>query len=143
MRNYRQIQSGGSLIEVLVSVLVLGLGILGITAVQTTALHSARYSFELSQAAHQAQAILDVMRSRRSDVQAGHYHTGGFVCHTHTGNYIGHWIEDVQNALGKTACGEIACRSGGAWCQVKIRWGDAPSQTDKSIPHELTAGAQL
>jgi len=143
MRNYRQTQSGGSLFEALVSVLVLGLGILGITAVQTTALRSARYSFEISQAAHQAQAILDVMRSRLPDVQAGHYHTGGLVCQAHTNNYIGRWIEDVQNALGKTACGEIACRSGGAWCQVRIRWEDTPSQAGKSVPNELTAGAQL
>jgi len=136
-------QIGSSLFEVLVSVLILGLGILGVSAVQTMALRSAVHSFELSQAAAQGQAILDAMRSHRVAALAGYYHTGGFTCDAQAGSDIGRWIGDVQKALGETACAEIACQAGAAWCKVTIRWGAAPSQTGESTPHELTTGARL
>jgi len=136
-------QSGSSLFEVLVSVLILGLGILGVAAVQTSALRNAAYSLESSHAATQGQAIVETMRSHRSAVLAGHYHTGGFVCDAHTGKEIGRWMGDVQNVLGETACAEIACQAGAAWCKVTIRWGGAPSQTGDTIPHELSTGARL
>jgi len=139
----RSDQSGSSLFEVLVSVLILGLGLLGVVAVQTSALRNAGYSLEFSAAAGQAQAILEIMRNRRSSVLAGQYHTGGLVCDAQTGNEIGRWIGDLQNALGETACGEIVCQAGAAWCKITIRWGGAPSQTGETTAHELTTGTRL
>jgi len=136
-------QNGSSVFEVLVSVLILGLGMLGMVAVQTSVLRNAGYSLELSLATSQAQAIIETMHSRRSAALAGHYHTAGFVCDAQVGSDVGHWIGDLQNALGETACGEIACQAGAAWCKVTIRWGGAPSQTGETNPHELTTGTRL
>jgi len=143
MHSKHYYQSGSSLFEVLVSVLILGLGLLGVVAVQTSALRNAGHSLQFSDAARQAQAILETMRSRRSAALAGQYHTGGFVCDAQAGGEIGRWMGDLQTALGETACGEIACQAGAAWCKVTIRWGAAPSQTGESTPHELTTGARL
>jgi len=139
----RRDQSGSSLFEVLVSVLILGLGILGVAAVQTSALRNAGHSLELAHAATQVQAMLETMRSRRSAALAGLYHTGGFVCDAQTGNDIGRWIGDLQQALGETACGEIVCQAGAIWCKVTIRWGAVPGDTGETIPHELSTGARL
>jgi len=83
------------------------------------------------------------MRSHRPDALAGYYHTGGFVCDAQAGGRIGRWMEDVQNMLGKTACGEIICQAGAGWCQITIRWGHTPSQTGEPIAHQLTIGARL
>jgi len=136
-------QNGSSLFEVLVSVLILGLGLLGVSAVQTTALRNAGHALELTLAASHGQAILETMRSRRQAALAGSYHTGGLVCDAQAGSDIGRWIGDLQKALGETACGEIACQAGAAWCKVMIRWGAAPSLTGDETPHELTTGARL
>jgi len=137
MRRQR-LQTGGSLFEVLVSVLMLGLGILGVTAVQTAALRNARESFEFSQAARLAESMLEIMRSQRLDALYSH----GFVCDAQAGGAIGRWMRDVQQALGETACGEIACETGAAWCKVSIRWGTA-TNTGESISHLFTTGARL
>jgi len=143
MHSKHYYQSGSSLFEVLVSVLILGLGLLGVVAVQTSALRNAGYSLQFSDAARQGQAMVEIMRSRRSAALAGQYHTGGFVCDAQASGEIGRWIGDLQNTLGETACGEIVCQAGTTWCKVTVRWGSAPSQTGESIPHELTIGARL
>jgi len=116
---------------------------LGVVAVQTSALRNAGYSLQFSDAARQAQAMLETMRSRRSAALAGHYHTGGLICDASAGAEIGRWMGDLQNALGETACAEIICQAGAAWCKVTIRWGSAPSQTGEATPHELTTGTRL
>jgi len=143
MRSKHYYQSGSSLFEVLVSVLILGLGLLGVVSVQTSALRNAGYSLELSHATHQAQAIVETMRSHRSAALAGQYHTGGLVCDAQAGSEIGRWIDDLQNALGETACGEIVCSSAAVWCKVTIRWGAVPADSDETNAHELTTGARL
>jgi len=143
MHGDAQSQSGSSLFEVLISVLILGLGLLGVVSVQTSALRNAGYSLELSHATRQGQAIVETMRSHRPAALAGQYHTGGLVCDAQAGSAIGRWIDDLQNALGETACGEIICPSGVVWCQVTIRWGAVPGDSDETIAHELSTGARL
>jgi len=142
MRSDHQ-QAGSSLFEVLVSVLMLGLGMVGVAAVHTRALQHSLYAFESSQAAYQGQAMVEIMRSRRAAALAGHYHTGGLVCAAQASDEIGRWLEDVQQALGETACAEIACPSAAQWCKVTIRWGAASTQTGTPRAHELTIGARL
>jgi len=143
MHSGAQYQSGDSLFEVLVSVLILGLGVSGVVSVQTSAVRNAAYSLERSDAETQAQGILEIMRSRRSAALAGHYHTGGFVCDAQMGTEVGRWVGHLQTALGETACGKIACQAAASWCKVTIRWGNATSRMEGAIPHELTTGARL
>jgi len=116
-------QRGGSLFEVLVSVLILGLGILGVAAVQTHALRNSVDSLAFAQAGILGQSMLDSMRSHRAQALAGQYHTGGFVCEANTGGEIGRWLHDVQAVLGESACAEISCQAGAGWCKVTLRWG--------------------
>jgi len=142
MRSDHQ-QGGSSLFEVLVSVLMLGLGIVGVAAVHTRALHHSVHAFESSQAAYQGQAMVEIMRSRRAAALAGHYHTGGFVCAAQASHDLGRWLEDLQQVLGETACADIACPSAAQWCKVTIRWGAASTQTGAPVPHEFSIGARL
>ena len=61
------IQRGVGLIEVMVAVLILGVGLLGIAAMQTTALRNSQSSLERSQAVMQTYAILDAMRAKDAE----------------------------------------------------------------------------
>jgi len=142
----RNRQRGSSLIEVLVSVLILALGLLGVVAVQTSALRNAAGSFELTRASLLGQSIIEAMRSNRSGGLAGAYNTGGLVCHPPTGGAsrasqdIRRWLEAIQQALGTSACGQIACSA--AVCEVVIRWDASWAQAGDPA-HETTIRAQL
>lgn len=106
---------GISLIEVLVAVVVLGIGLLGVAAMQSVALRGGQSSLETSQAIMQTNAILDAMRSNRAN--AVNYNTGGMVCAqgaagTLAQNDLRNWIGDLKlnitnNAADATTCGQI------------------------------------
>lgn len=132
-------QRGTSLIEVMISVLILGIGLLGIAAMQATALRNSGSSLGRSQAVIQSYAVLDAMRGNRVQALAGSYNMTALECAQPDGavagslatNDINRWITDLKNALGPDACGRIECAAGAAECQVSIRWDDSrASETD-------------
>ena len=135
-------QQGYSLIEVLISVLILGIGLLGIAALQTTALRNGQSSMERSQAVIQTYAVLDAMRANRDAALAGSYNTGGWECSAPTdaglaNNDRAAWIAALKDAMGDddTTCGSIACNNG--LCTVGVRWDDsrASEAGDGAIAH--------
>src|SRR3546814_19832635 len=65
---------GTTLSEVLIAVLVLGIGMLGIASLQATSLRNSQSSLERSQAVIATYAIIDAMRANRNDALAGAYH---------------------------------------------------------------------
>lgn len=74
MNNKTQ-QMGFSLIEVLVSLLVLGIGVLGVAALQTTALRYGHDSYLRSVAVLQANSMGDRMRANQNAVTSGLYNS--------------------------------------------------------------------
>lgn len=66
-------QSGSSLVEVLVAMLVLGTGILGISAMQASTLKNNQNSYMRTQAVFHSQDIVERMRSNQEGVEAGDY----------------------------------------------------------------------
>ncbi len=66
-------QRGSSLIEVLVSMIVLAIGILGISAMQTSSLKSNQSSYQRTQAVFHSQDLVERMRSNQAGVRAGNY----------------------------------------------------------------------
>ncbi|WP_299346335.1 MULTISPECIES: type IV pilus modification PilV family protein [unclassified Pseudoxanthomonas] len=122
---------GISLIEVLVAVVVLGIGLLGVAAMQSVALRGGQSSLETSQAIMQTNAILDAMRSNRAN--AVNYNTGGMVCAqgaagTLAQNDLRNWIGDLKlnitnNAADATTCGQIqGCPQA---CVITVQWDDS------------------
>lgn len=120
-------QRGVGLIEVLIAVLVLAIGLLGIAALQATALRNGQSSFERSQAVIQTYAILDRMRANVAEARIGTYDipktctvpTAGTLAATD----LHDWISNIHGSLGSTACGSIACT--GIQCTVTIWWNDS------------------
>lgn len=69
----RRSQVGLSLIEVLVSLVVIGIGLLGIAALQTTAVQSNYLAYQYSMAARLAENLAEAMRSNRTGLLENAY----------------------------------------------------------------------
>jgi len=122
---------GLSLIEILVSVVILAIGLLGVPAMQSLALRRGQSSLEASQAVMQTNAIIEAMRANRANAAA--YNTGGMVCTAGTGgtlaqNDLVNWITSLKANVGGTAadtttCGHIEnCPEA---CVVTVQWDDS------------------
>lgn len=119
---------GISLIEVLVSVLVLGIGLLGVAAMQATALRGGQSSMETSQAIMQTTAIIEAMRTNHANV--ANYNTAGKRCSTVAAatlaeNDLNNWVASLQATIGggNTTCGNIAGCPGA--CVITVEWNDS------------------
>jgi type IV pilus assembly protein PilV len=134
-------QRGVSLIEVLVAVLVMAIGLLGIAALQATALRNSQSSLERSQAVVLSYTILDAMRANPKEARAGGYDMG-MSCQAPTlsrtdrpaESTLGRsdrnaWIGLLKSELGEGACGTIACAAAAGTeardCRVTVRWDDS------------------
>lgn len=141
---------GLTLIEVMVSVLVLGIGLLGIAALQASALRNSQSSLERSQAVIGAYSIIDAMRAnidpttRRPFAVQGVYNIG-MTCVAPplgalTANDQNAWITGLQQSLGPSACGLINCV--GAQCTVTVQWDDSRG-TGGAAAQSLSVQTQL
>jgi type IV pilus assembly protein PilV len=146
---HKRQQAGASLIEVLVSMTVLAVGILGIGAMQTSTLKSNQNSYMRTQAVFHANDIVERMRSNMQGVRAGYYDdpapvvtaacqaTAGCTAAQMAANDVAQWETSVTAALplgAATVCLDStpvdgtstvpACDSSGAVYAVKIFWDD-------------------
>ena len=127
---------GIGLIEVMVSVLVLAVGLLGIAAMQSLALRGGQSSLESSQAVMQTGSILEAMRAN-----PGVDYTMAKQCSVPTGtaSLVAYdrreWIRALKNTIGSgeltdtTTCGQIACNAG--VCTVTVFWNDIRAGSDQ------------
>lgn len=123
-------QHGVGLVEVLVSVLILGIGMLGIAAMQATALRYGQSSMETSQAVIQTYSILERIRANRDEAAA---YNMARQCSVPAagGSLVGQdkaaWITALKDTLGTaddaTTCGEISGCPGN--CKVTVYWDDS------------------
>lgn len=130
-------QHGMSLIEVLVSVLVLGVGLMGIAAMQALALRGGQSSLETSQAVMATSSILDAIRA--NPTQASSYNMGK-TCAVPSGGSLAAndkaaWITALKTTIGSgltdaTTCGEITNCAPAAVCKVTVYWNDSRGGSD-------------
>lgn len=128
-------QSGASLLEVLVSVLILAIGLLGIAALQSITLKNTQSSSERTAAIIQSYAMLDMMRANRETARSGGYNTG-LLCEapedpaaSRVAGDLDRWIAQLKQSMGDSACGEIDC--GAAACEVIVQWDDSRADGGK------------
>lgn len=118
---------GAGMVEVLVSVLVLAIGLLGVAAMQATALRNSQSALERSQGVVYTYSILDAMRANQAAARAGTYNIG-MTCAPPGGGTIvtddqNTWIQSLQRDLGPTACGSINCAAD--VCEIRVQWDDS------------------
>lgn len=138
----RRAVRGAGLIEVLVAVLVMAIGLLGIAAMQATALRNSQSSAEQSMAIVYTYSIMDAMRANRDVALAGGYNVGMTCAPPAAGSLaqtdLNEWVRSMQQAqsLGPSACGQI--QRNGDMFTVTVRWDDrratgAAAADNKSI----------
>lgn len=124
--------SGFTLIEVMIAILVLGIGLLGFALLQTMSVRFAQSANQRTQATNLAYDLLDQMRSNR--VLAAQYTTASFGSGTtgiNCARTVGDvsidaniltWQCQVRKALGEGSSAAVAYNAGEA--QVTLTWGD-------------------
>ena len=121
--------AGFSMIEVLVAVLVLAIGLLGVAAIQTTALKNNNSALQRSQATMLSYYMMDAMRANRNFAIIGSYDLAKTCTAPATGSLITNdqnaWITALKTNLGNqsSTCGEISCTT--LTCSVKVYWDDS------------------
>lgn len=143
---------GTTLIEVLIAVLVLGVGMLGIASLQATSLRNSQSSLERSQAVISTYAIIDAMRANRGNpvapppgtALAGAYNIPN-TCTVPAGGTLAaddqrSWLQSIQASLGAGSCGSINCVA--ANCTITVTWDDSRG-TAGSNSQSVTTQTQL
>ncbi|BCU07710.1 type IV pilus modification protein PilV [Allochromatium tepidum] len=144
-------QSGFTLIEVLVAVLVLALGLLGLAGLQANAVKTNHSALQRSQAVMLAYFMMDAMRANKAVAGAGSYNLGtpgtpdAPVCDAPTESDLvthdqAHWFAALKENLGDapTTCGLIACDAS-ANCTVKVFWDDSRAGGSSAQTIEITS----
>ena len=142
----RATNAGTSMIEVLIALLILVFGVLGVAALQATALRNNQSAMEHSQAVVQTYAILDRMRANAAQAKIGKYNLGGpgatnWTCSLPDSgglpeNERREWIQDLQTNLGSSACGVIDCND--LNCLIGVQWDDSRGTSGSTTQQFIT-----
>ena len=147
----RRVRRGGgfTLLEVLVALVVLSIGLLGLSGLQTTGLRNNHSAFLRSQATLVTMDILDRMRANRGAARDGDYDINygatptsitctGTCSKTQVAQIdVELWNAYVERLPGGE--GEVSVTAGGL-AEVKVRWADARDVSNKL---EVVTRAQL
>lgn len=131
---------GFTLLEVLVALVVLSIGLLGLSGLQTTSLRNNHSAFLRSQATLVATNIMDRMRANRAAATGGDYdiNYGSTPTHVSCGGSctalqvaqmdVEEWVAYVQRLPGGQ--GQVSVSAAGI-AEVKVRWADARDSGNK------------
>ncbi|HDS1218137.1 type IV pilus modification protein PilV [Stenotrophomonas maltophilia] len=149
-RSPRNAQGGFSLIEVLIAILVLGVGLLGFALLQTMNVRFVQSANYRTQATNLTYEMLDQLRMNRSMAPSyvGDYTatTAAKNCLPPVGNDIGKdaftldWTCRLGKALGDGATAKVA--RAGTQYTVSVTWGDERWNADASDT-TFSAGSRL
>jgi len=132
----RRAAAGVGLIEILIAIVILAFGMLGIAALQATALRTSQSSINRNEAIAQSYAILDAMRANRPSALIGKYNLTSWTCAvpdddgTLAGKDLNHWVARVRSAQGlgsgPDTCVKIESVAGiQDTYRVSIKWDDS------------------
>lgn len=145
----RRLNRGVGLIEVMIAVLIMGVGLLGIAAMQATALRNNESALERTQATIQTYSILDAMRANRNNVLSYNIAktcTVPTASGTLAQNDLHDWIDSLKDTLGDNdgSCGAVSCN--GADCTITVYWDDSRAKdgsTEGNAARQVITRARL
>lgn len=119
-------QRGISLIEVLITVLVLAVGLLGLSALQISSLKNNQSAMERSLAVVQSYTIVEALRADTESAKQGRFNitmeeTPGSG--TFPASALTSWREQLKKNLGDSAKGTVNCTN--TACTITVQWDDS------------------
>lgn len=141
--------SGFSMIEVLISLLISSISLLGLAGLQMNSLKVSDSTYVRSQAVLSSYAILDYMRANRTAAIQGNYNIGlsefSNLSQPLSGASIAEldrytWFRNVSTALPSMK-GAIHC-SATATCTMTVQWDDSHAASEAST-QQLVYVAQI
>lgn len=136
-------QRGVGLIEVLISLLLLSLCLLGMAALQASTLRNNQSAQSRSMATIMTASITESMRANVTAARGGEYNMslcGDPSVETMAADDLIAWTGALRRAIGNTACGGISCT--GRQCDVTVQWDDSRATAGASS-HSITTRVQL
>lgn len=124
-------QSGSTMIEVLISMIIIAIGLLGFAGLLTQAMKSSQTAYLRSQATFLAYDIVERMRANRGAAINGNYSiTYGTapVGGTMAGDDLVDWRASLAQAL-PAGDGDVSAVLNGS-VTIKIKWNDGYAQTE-------------
>ena len=126
-------QSGMTLVEVLVTLVVISVGLLGIAALQLTTLKGNQEAYVRSQASVLASYIIDRIRANQAGFAAGNYDCamqGTGAAGTTANADLVRWQADIDRLLpgGATVSGGSITRAG-SLLTVTLQWSERIDRT--------------
>ncbi|MBX3685361.1 MAG: type IV pilus modification protein PilV [Rhodocyclaceae bacterium] len=139
-------QSGTTLIEVLVAVVVLSIGLLGIAGLQLSALRNTQGAYERSAAVILANSLAERMAADRAQAIAGAYNMAMGGCTGPGGGSLAGvnltaWSTEIKQMLGDSGCGSVNCAAG--LCVVTIQWQDRGGEARADMTAQMAMEVRL
>jgi len=135
-------QHGAGLLEILVAVLVLGIGVLGIAALQSVALKNSSSSASTTNATIQVYAALDMLRAADPKTLTQYSSSDYKTASSGTANIgtVDAWLNSLQSTVAPDAKGKIMCTAGNpVTCTVGVQWDDTRSGGSATQTVEATS----
>lgn len=135
-------QNGISLIEVLITVLVLAVGLLGLSALQISSLKNNQSATERSLAVVQSYTMVEAIRADTESAKQGRFNialngspsSGTFPAGVHST-----WRAQLTQNLGASATGAVSCSN--TKCTITVQWDDSRgtqgSETEQIVTEVL------
>ena len=136
-------QRGISLIEVLITVLVLAVGLLGLAGLQLTSLRNNQSAMERSVGIVQSYSIIEAIRADPDSAKSGRFNValdGDPAGSTFPANSLSIWRNQIKSNLGAAAVGSVSCNS--TRCTVVVQWDDSRG-LEGSATQQITTEVHL
>lgn len=119
-------QRGLGLIEVLITVLVLAIGLLGLASLQQASIRNNQSAMERSMGVVQSYSIIEAIRADPDSAKSGRFNIAIDATpagSTFPANTLTMWRSELTKNLGAAATGSVDCNATG--CTVIIQWDDS------------------
>ncbi|MDP5189130.1 type IV pilus modification protein PilV [Rheinheimera baltica] len=126
-----KLQKGVTLLEVLISVLVLAIGILGVAGLQSVSLRSTHTAHERAMAVVLTETLFEVMRVEANAARDGAFNMSCISPVDGTED----WFTDVKNATDGETCAEVVFNDG--VYRVTIDWSDKRMNSNSIVVMEM------
>lgn len=137
-------QRGIGLIEVLITVLVLAIGLLGLAGLQLASLRNNQSAMERSMGVMQSYSIIEAIRADADSAKNGRFNIGleddPSASTTFPAQSVQVWRAQLTQNLGSAAKGSVACNS--TDCTVIVQWDDSRG-LGGSATQQITTEVQL